>query len=562
MSANIRTISGSGATPLRTCLTIVTCVFAFALMAFCTPEAAQAQDSASKTGQITVNAADGSATAFSAYQIFAADVTDGMNDKIASNIAWAGDDAENATVAAIKAADATYAGTTAQDAANWLDNAETNNQDAFNAAVTALAKNLVSSSAAPVGMTAGTPADLAQGYWLVANSDSSVKTEQAGTAPILIMVGGSAATATAKAAVPTVDKQVLEDSSNAWQKQADATVGDSLSWRLEATVPAGITGYRSYKIAFHDTLSAGLAKPSNVRVYVAASPSGNGDAFWANGSEPDDGWVKLDASAYKTSYSARSDAAAFDVTVTDLVSALKNAGLDFADGARICVVYDAPLTASAARGTAEGNPNTVTLRYPRSPYSDAYTETQPQSATAYTWALSLTKRDAESDVPLSGAVLRITDDQGRHLASDGSWTSDDATVTADAKGRIAAAGVDSGTYTVEEVEAPKGYALASGSHTIALAVQLDPDHIVHSEVQADLKAAAPLRADSFDAAAGKAKVSLLDSSTTSSGKGRGGIASLLPKTGDRFYGILVALIAIAGAVALLSRKRGRRDSRS
>ena len=560
MNANVRKISGSKAT-LCACLTaVLACIFVFAAATPCTP--AQAQDSASKTGQVTVNAGDGSATVFSAYQIFAADVTDGMNDKIASNIAWAGDDAENATVAAIKATDAAYAGTTAQDAANWLDNAESNNQDAFNAAVTALAKNLVSSRTAPVSITAGTAVDLAQGYWLVASSDSSVKTGQAGTAPILVTVGGSAATATAKAAVPTVNKQVLEDSSNAWQKQADATVGDSLSWRLEATVPAGITGYHSYKIAFHDTLSTGLAKPSNVRVYVAASPSGNDTAFWANGSEPDNGWSKLDSSAYKTSYSAQSDGASFDVTVTDLVSAMKNAGMDFADGARICVVYDAPLTASAARGTTKGNPNTVTLRYPSSPYSNAYTEAQPQSATAYTWALSLTKRDTETDAALSGAVLRITDDQGRHLTSDGSWTSDDATVTADAKGRIAAAGVDSGTYTVEEVEAPEGYTLASGSHTIELTVTLDPNHIVHSEVQADLKAAAPLRADSFDAATGKVKVSLLNSSIAASGKGGGGIASLLPKTGDRFYGILVALIAIAGAAALLSRKRGRGNSRN
>lgn len=374
----------------------------------------------------------------------------------------------------------------------------------------------------------------------------------------------SATTATVKTAVPTVNKQVLEDSSNAWQKQADATVGDNLPWRLEATVPAGITGYRSYKVAFHDMLSAGLAKPSHVRVYIAAAASGNSAAFWANGSEPDGEWVKLDASAYKTSYSAQSNGASFDVTVTDLVSALKDVDLDFADGARICVLYNAPLTSSAAKGTATGNPNTVTLRYPHSPDSSAYTETQPQSATAYIWTLSLVKRDIESNAPLSGAILRITDDQGRHLASNGSWTKDDATVTTDAKGRAATASVDSGSYMVEEVKAPDGYALAGGSHAIELAVQLDSDHIVHSEVQTSLKATAPLRADSFDTATGTAKVSLLDSATASAGKGEGGeggIASLLPKTGDRFHGFLLALIAFAGAAVLISRKR-KGDSRS
>ena len=157
-------------------------------------------------------------------------------------------------------------------------------------------------------------------------------------------------------------------------------------------------------------------------------------------------------------------------------------------------------------------------------------------------------------------MLRVTDDQGRHLAQDGTWTLDDATVTTDANGQIAAAGVDSGTYTVEEVQAPEGYVLANGASTIALSVNLDPDHIVHTQIEADVKAAAPLRADSFDAATGQANVSLLDSATdTSEG---GGIASLLPKTGDRFYGILVALVALAGAIALLAKRRGRGSSRS
>lgn len=541
-------------------IALLACAFALVLAAVGLPSAAQADASDATTGQLTVAASDGSATSFSAYQVFAADVSDGAGEKIASNIEWANADAEAAVVAAIEAADDTYAGTTATQAAAWLEDKETADPAAFNAAVADMAKNLLASKAAATALTAGTTATLPQGYWLVASADGAVGTDQAATAPILALVGGSPAQATAKAAVPTVGKEVLEDSTSAWQKQADVTVGDSLSWRLDATVPAGITGYRSYGITFHDTLSAGLAEPSNVHVYVAAPAADDATAFWTDGAEPGDEWAELDPSAFATAYAAADDGATFDVTVDDLMQAMKDAGLDFAGGARVAVTYDAPLTSAAAVGTAQGNPNEVTLRYPKSPYSDTFAETQPQSAIAYTWTLQLTKRDAANDAPLAGAVLRVTDDQGRHLTQDGTWTSDDATVTTDANGQIAAAGVDSGTYTVEEVQAPEGYVLANGASTIALSVNLDPDHIVHTQIEADVKAAAPLRADSFDAATGQADVSLLDSATdTSEG---GGIASLLPKTGDRFYGILVALVALAGAIALLAKRRGRGSSRS
>lgn len=542
---------------LRKALTAaLVCAFALVLAAFCLPASAQAEGGASAaTGELTVNASDGAATSFAAYRVFAADVSDGMGHKIASNIAWTSAGAETATVAAIKEVDSSYAGATAQDAADWFAAAETDDTSAFNVAVAALAKNLLASSAEPTNLTAGATATLAQGYWLVASADSAVGADQAGTAPVLALVGGSAATATAKAAVPTVGKQVLEDATSSWQTQADATVGDSLPWRLAATLPGGITGYSSYGITFYDTLSTGLAEPQDVHVYVAAPAADDATAFWADGTEPGDEWTELDASAFTTAYTATDDGATFDVTIDDLISAMKDAGLDFAGGARIAVVYDAPLTASAAQGSTEGNPNEVTLRYPKSPYSDAFAETQPQSAIAYMWALQITKRDDATDAPLAGAVLRVTDDQGRHLSQDGTWTAGDATVTTDANGQVTAAGVDSGTYMVEEVQAPVGYALASGASTVTLSVDLDPDHIVHAQIQADVKAAAPLRADSFDAAAGQAIVSLLDSATTTSPGDA--IASLLPKTGDPFFGILVALAVLAGAIALRAKRQGK-----
>lgn len=518
-------------------------------------------------GTLTVTPTQGSSTTLEAYQVFKADVADGSNGtKVVSNAEWSDPSVASAVNEAIRSADPGYTGSSAADAETWLhDNIDSNaTQASRNAAVAAMARNLQSSSARSSALAAGTESTLDAGYWLVAADPARVGTGEYGTSPILVVVGGSPVTATTKGAAPTVDKHVLENSSNAWHKQADATVGDSLLWRLEATVPAGIAGYTSYSVSFHDSLAAGIGQPSGVHVYLTAGDgassivgasdfAGSPQAFWAQGASPDvdSTWVELGADEYTASYASSDAGATFDVTVNDLIASLQQRNWALASGARVCVVYDAPLTASAVQGVAKGNPDEVVLRYPSSPYSDAFARTEPADAVAYTWGLQLVKRSSEDETPLQGAVLRVTDAQGRHLTQDGTWTGEDATVTTDADGMVRAAGVDSGSYLFEEISAPEGYAAFGGTRAIDLSATLDPDHIVHSQVQVSLKAADPLRADAFDADAGQATVSVLD--------GPAGpldaVASALPKTGDTAPLGVLALLAAAALIAFAAHRR-------
>lgn len=518
-------------------------------------------------GTLTVASTQSASTVLEAFQVFKADVVDASNGaKVVSNAEWSDSSVATAVNEAIRSADSSYAGSSAADAETWLhDNVDSNaTQASRNAAVAAMARNLQASSAPSSALTAGTAATLDAGYWLVAADVDGIGTGEYGTSPILVVVGGSPATVTTKGAAPTVDKHVLENSSGAWQKQADATVGDSLFWRLEATVPAGIAGYSAYGVGFHDTLAPGIGQPSEVHVYLAAGDAtssivGASDTaeaappFWAQGDSPegDDAWVELDADEYATSYATSDVGATFDITVNDLVASLAKRGGALESGMRVCVVYDAPLTAAAAQGVAKGNPDEVVLRYPSSPYSDAFAQTEPADAVAYTWGLQLVKRSSEDDTPLQGAVLRVTDGQGRHLTQDGTWTGEDATVTTDAEGLVRVTGVDSGSYLVEEVSAPEGYAAFPGTRAIELSATLDPDHIVHAQVQISLKAADPLRADGFDADAGQAAVSVLD--------GPAGpldaVASALPKTGDTAPLGALALLAAAALLAFAAHRR-------
>lgn len=518
-------------------------------------------------GTLTVASTQSASTALEAFQVFKADVVDASNGaKVVSNAEWSDPSVATAVNEAIRSADSSYAGSSAADAEKWLhDNVDSNAAQASrNAAVAAMARNLQASSAPSSALTAGTAATLDAGYWLVAADVDGIGTGEYGISPILVVVGGSPATVTTKGTAPTVDKHVFENSSGAWQKQADATVGDSLFWRLEATVPAGIAGYSAYGVGFHDTLAPGIGQPSEVHVYLAAGDatssivgtSDTADAappFWAQGDSPegDDAWIELDADEYATSYATSDVGATFDITVNDLVASLAKRGGALESGMRVCVVYDAPLTAAAAQGVAKGNPDEVVLRYPSSPYSDAFAQTEPADAVAYTWGLQLVKRSSEDDAPLQGAVLRVTDGQGRHLTQDGTWTGEDATVTTDAEGLVRVTGVDSGSYLVEEVSAPEGYAAFPGTRTIDLSAMLDPDHIVHAQVQVSLKAADPLRVDGFDADAGQAAVSVLD--------GPAGpldaVASALPKTGDTAPLGALALLAAAALLAFAAHRR-------
>ena len=523
---------------------------------------ASAQAAPTSTGSITVSGTV--ASSYDAYQIFSADVSDGDNDaKIYSQIAWASDAARDAVLPVLHSAGMPKSQTTAQEAAEWL-NADSHLTSALSAQ---LARSLQSSGAESVALNAGTAAELSCGYWLIVADDDAIAQGEAGTAPIMALVGGGAVTVKPKAATPKVQKHVLEDSTAAWQKAADATVADDLYWRLSATVPAGLTAYDTYTVRFVDTMSAGL-DPSKVaasmRVYVAAGTDGGFDAVQTDkdgraGTEPAKGWTDITAQC-ATKVAA---GGTFTVRTGDLIAALGGADA-FTAGARVVAVYNAPLAGGCNHGIAKGNPNEVFLRYPRSPFADqsgdaGFSRTPSDDATAYTWDLALTKRGSDGDKPLPGAVLSITDDRGRTLAADGTWDAEGkATVTTGEDGRVTVSGVDSGKLEVRELKAPKGYTAFEGTRSVTVKAEgLDVDQVAAAKPKLTITAELPLRADSADGSTGSLEASLINTPTgTPPSITTGGF---MPSTGDMAM-YAAAAAAVAGAalivVALLVKRGG------
>ena len=517
---------------------------------------------AGETGAITV---DGTvATRYNAYQIFAATVADdaGGDQKAATDLTWPNDAILRAVLPVLYDAGLDGSVSTAQDVAEWM-NADGHMTTPLPAK---LARAVRNAGTVPVALGAGRATDLPCGYWLIVADDDAIAQNEAGTAPIMALVGGSAVAVKPKAATPKVSKHVLEDSTAAWGKAADATVADDLYWRLSATVPAGLTAYDIYTVQFVDTMSAGLDPskvPASMRVYVAAGADGGFDAVSAGkdgrvGTEPAKGWTDITAQC-----GASVEGNAFTVHTGDLIAAL-GGGDAFTAGARVVAVYNAPLNSACNHGIAKGNSNEVYLRYPRSPLADqsgdaGFTRTPSDDACAYTWDLTLTKRGSDGDRPLPGAVLSITDGRGRTLAADGTWdTEGKAAVTTGEDGRVTVSGVDSGKLEVRELKAPKGYAAFEGMRRVTVESEgLDVDQVAAAKPKLTVTAESPLRADGADGSTGSLEASIINTPAgTPSDIFNGGF---MPSTGDTAM-CAAAAAAVAGAalivVALLVRRGG------
>ena len=193
--------------PLRHVLTVMAIVM-FAVFSFAiAPRAARAAG----TGAITV---DGTvATRYDAYQLFSATVVDDADadQKVATDMTWANDAVRQAVLPVLHDAGLDGSASTAQEAAEWM-NADGHMTTALAAE---LARAIVKAGAVSVPLNAGMAAELPCGYWLIAADDGAIAEGEAGTAPIMALVGGSAVTVKPKAATPKVAKHVLEDSTAA-----------------------------------------------------------------------------------------------------------------------------------------------------------------------------------------------------------------------------------------------------------------------------------------------------------------------------------------------------------
>ena len=432
------------------------------------PVVAFAEDGTATQGDITIKAnthVSSDTTTLLGYRLFKADVADqtvgSTTSKAVSNITWGSTQAQSAVEDAIKTIEPTYAGTSAQDAAEWLSTHASGSGSATvvdaNDAFGKIAAAMRTAGATATTITPDTKATLDEGYWLFVTDSGTTSNmiDKVGTAPIYAVVGGSAVTVDQKSSLPTVNKYIKNDAKGSdWAKVADSQIGQDINYKLTGTVATALASYDTYYYSFKDVLDSGLTADSNSVKVMVQNPATGDAAQTETQVRADDYVVALD-SATNT----------LTVTVNDLKSVKDTNGnaIPITSNSVVNVYYTAKLN-SKAMVASKSNDNTVTLTYSNNPGTNDHGDTTPATVRDYTYQLMLMKVDSsDNSKGLQGAKFTIQAtgaDEGAgkmYVQQDGTLGDEKHEFTSNSDGSIAVSGLDAGEYTVVETQAPEGY---------------------------------------------------------------------------------------------------------
>ncbi len=393
---------------------------------------------AEETGSITINGV-GADTTYEIYKLLdleSYDVDAGAYSYKASD-AWAAFFATDEAKA--------YMATDADGYVTWATTEDDDTKAAFAKMALAYAKE---NNIAPVQSSknagefvitenAGKFSNLELGYYLV---DSTMG------ALCGLTTTNPDASINAKNGIPTIDKQVKEDSTSQWGATNTADIGQTVEYRVTINVHAGAENY-----ILHDVMDAGLTYTGVSKIEHVVPGTGTHDA---------------EASMYEVKTGA---------DVTDGCTFEVHFSKDFCDemetNDKIIVYYTAVLNKDAViAGT--GNVNNAWLTFGEGGKSNE------DAVTTYTFGLDLVKTDSGNKL-LDGAefriydaanggnevpVVQVLDDNGDpaltadgyHLYRKASAEETGATVIV-VRGKVRVNGLDNGTYYLEETAAPDGY---------------------------------------------------------------------------------------------------------
>lgn len=272
------------------------------------------------------------------------------------------------------------------------------------------------------------------GYYLV------VPEGWTGVSPVVCSLGTTNPNVTIneKNGKPTIDKKVKEGSD--FGETNDAAIGDYVEFQLTINVVDGTP----VDYVAHDTMSAGLTFVNEGA--HALSIKRNDRAF-----ESSDYQVVTDTES-------TADGCTFEVK-------FKNGVLQTND--KVVITYWAKINENAVVGNA-GNTNSAILKYGTDGTA------QGGQTTTYVWSFDVKKYTKDSDsreIALAGAKFQVKNsdksktayfkyDDTAKVYKFAGWTAVEGAVyefTTPDDGNIAFKGLDSGTYYLEEIEAPKGY---------------------------------------------------------------------------------------------------------
>ena len=443
---------------------------------------------------------------YDAYQIFAGDLENGK----LTNIVWGSGVHGDAVLAALQTSEllgADFAGVeTAEQVAHVLTNYENDSAkiEAFGRIVAANLNEKAGTSTETEGADGYNYAINVKGdgYYIVMDAGTIGNTDAA-TKYILQVLGDM--TITAKADIPTLEKDILEDGNKV--DLNEVFVGDKIDYVLTSKVPT-MDGYNKYFFIINDTMSEGLTFNNDVVVKIGSNTLVEGTDYTVEITNNDDGTTS------------------FEIIFKNFIQYKAVAG------SAIEVTYSATLNEKAKIGE-EGNPNTANLTFSNNPNEDGVGtpetpdkpgpddddvigETPDDTVITYTSGIKLKKVDAEGK-SLTGAKFKIegvsekvviinenifteSENGTYYRLTDGTYTEEEPNdltkkdyestsvkyelitvvnkttektniVTeawVDENGIITFEGLGEGTFTITEMEAPEGYNKLTNPITIVI----------------------------------------------------------------------------------------------
>ncbi len=341
--------------------------------------------------------------------------------------------------------------------------------------------NFSSTEFATVDAAGNISVDLPAGYYIVVDTtdlDPADGEADSLNTYVVKVTDGDTLEIVEKRDVPTLEKTVMQNdtvdstglsTANEYGDLADYSFGDTIPFKLKATLPSNFADYKTYVMSFVDSMEGMQYKDGmTLEVYDAS-----------------EGTTYVVAESDYTGVPSAGDTE-FTVALSNLrdgVTLEDGTVLELAADDYFVLTYNAEFNAEAK--VNEANPNTAYLEYSSNPNAEDggdLEDTPEEEVVVFTYKLTIEKVDNVGD-PLSGVTFNIQNkDTGKYAVVENgkvtSWVDDeaDATVlTTDSQGLIAIEGLDEGTYTITELETNDGFVMIDPFDvTISAGMEEDP----------------------------------------------------------------------------------------